>query len=402
MYVLSQYMTQATLKDLIQKAKHQELSDKQVKEILREIKQMILYNYIPLSIIISNVQRIPDKEKILKTVGIIEEKLRKLFAKSVDEEKLLQTIETIRKQLEGISRKQYLLIIFPRERGYNILHAYPELFTLSLTRQARKNPIRTQKPLPKEQFFELEDQLLGLRIDTHPLPDINGEAIPLATLIYPPKKVRIGKRRTLIRGRIGILYLVEASEEKPEKIWASFKNHILPTNAQKLPLAYTIIPIEKVHSGQTLQSDSPLNPKQYYSYRTQIENKVLKYIFPTKRHETEEAIIIRRKIIYNLAKEKQAQKIITAREILTYSKLLRNLLKLSDLITEADISEKAKHELDTKEEHILNQLRRQFSEYEIKKPLDIWKLYKNSKTREKAQKNWRRISRQYFPTCLSK
>jgi len=405
MAYLSQFHVRIGIKDLLSKAQSISPNKHVIREMINSIRHVIKHKYVTMGSILKILYTVATKEKVLKTLNLIERKLRCVVAKSVDMERLLLFIGAVKREFEVSYRGRYLLILFIRERGYNILHAYPELFIEKLpSRRSRRFRFIPIRELWKSEFYRLEDKLFGLTSDVHELPEINGVARPLAYLTYPPKIIQIGKRRRLIRGRIGLLYFIETKERlKTEKIWESFKKHVLSRKAQAMPLAYVVVEVKEPYSGYTDITESPLKTTRFYSYRRSRRSRKLLGSIYVEHVSAEEAILVRRRLIFELLRKELVEKIvIPEREVLTYSQLLRELLKLSDFITEFPVSDNVKRKLDEIEEVIIKNVQKAFPEYDIRKPLDLWYLYKDPDVHKRAINILANNLSKLFPTIAIK
>jgi len=407
MVYLSHFHSRVSLSELLVKASNHKLSRSIFNMILEHIRQVIMSRSTTTDYLLNVFSAIANREKTLKVLNTIERKIRHVVAKDINMERLLIIIENIKKKLVPPSKGRYLLMLLLRERGYNILYSYPELFTDKIPRRrTEKFKFMPKKKILKNRFFKLENELLGLTSDIHELPDIDGVARPIAYLVYPPRIIKIGDKEKLVRGRIGLFYLIETRYPiKTAKIWESFKKYVLSSRVENLPMIPIIIEIRDPYIKDD-DSDDVLYNKKFYTYRTRKERdgkrRLLDYIRVEEVDEGE-AIAIKRRFIFNLFKERDFRgAIISDKELKTYSQVLKELLKISDLITEIEISDITKKKLDEIENEIINELQRAFPEYNIERPLDLWWLYKDKEIREKASYILAHKIRELFPNTADK
>jgi len=128
--------------------------------------------------------------------------------------------------------------------------------------------------------------------------------------------------------------------------------------------------------------------KQIYHKETYTEGnkrrRFLKYIEVeenTEKTEVQDVI----EILFNLIRKSEYYELHWSKEdIIKFSDLLRQQLRLSDLVSEFPLSENALLKLENLEEKIIKKLNEEFPGLKIERPLDIWILYKDEELRRKA------------------
>jgi len=368
--------------DLLKKAR--EASDKIDADIFIEAIESMLQqgtSFPSFSLRLYNdIKRsIGEKEKITRALDKIEQRLRVVASRGVDVDKLLMLIELMKREFRPY-RYAYILILLVREQMYNVLKTHQELFKQETSERAGRLRFKPIGDLSMKYLRELENEIFGLNREIHVLKTINAFVWPFGIV-----------RRIEGMERIGIIYLVETDIDDTKLLWNAFINEVLSEKAKKLAFSGVIIPIPSRNTFiyEDISAESPHNPKQIYHKETYTKGenrrkKFLKYIeVEENTGKTEVQGII--EILFNLIKKSKYYELRWPKEdIIKFSDILRQQLRLSDLVSEFPLSENALLKLENLEEEIIRKLNEEFPELKIEKPLDIWILYRDEKLREKA------------------
>jgi len=375
-------IAEKSMLDLLKKAR--EASDKIDADIFIEAIESMLQqgtSFPSFSLRLYNdIKRsIGEKEKITRALDKIEQRLRVVASRGVDVDKLLMLIELMKREFRPY-RYAYILILLVREQMYNVLKTHQELFKQETSERAGRLRFKPIGDLSMKYLRELENEIFGLNREIHVLKTINAFVWPFGIV-----------RRIEGMERIGIIYLVETDIDDTKLLWNAFINEVLSEKAKKLAFSGVITPIPSRNTFiyEDISAESPHNPKQIYHKETYTKGenrrkKFLKYIeVEENTGKTEVQGVI--EILFNLIKKSKYYELRWPKEdIIKFSDILRQQLRLSDLVSEFPLSENALLKLENLEEEIIRKLNEEFPELKIEKPLDIWILYRDEKLREKA------------------